>query len=215
MNFSLKKLASYCIDHSSKVDDILVQLERETHLKVLSPQMISGPLQGQLLALISRMVNPQSILEIGTFTGYSTICLAQGLKKEGIITSIESNEELKYISTKYFKLAGIEKNINQLWGDAKEIIHTLAGPFDMLFIDAGKQDYAYYYDHLIDKLRPQGIIIVDNVLWSGKVTIQKKDSDTSIMDEFNKKIRDDERVDNIMLPIRDGITIIIKKEASK
>lgn len=211
MNFSLKKLASYCVEHSSKVDKVLIELERETYLKTLSPQMISGPLQGQLLAMVSRMIRPISILEIGTFTGYSTICLAQGLKEDGSITTIEANLELEYISTEYFKKAGIEKSVCQLWGDAKKIIDTLDGPFDMVFIDAGKQDYNFYYDQLIDKVVVNGVIIVDNVLWGGKVTDANKDNDTRIMDSFNKKVKNDSRVEKIMLPIRDGITLIIKK----
>jgi predicted O-methyltransferase YrrM len=211
MNFSLKRLAAYCVDHSSTTDDVLIQLERETNLKTLAPQMISGPLQGQLLAMISRMVQPESILEIGTFTGYSTICLARGLKENGLITTIESNEELKHISDKYFHLAGIESKVNQLLGDAREIVKTLTGPFDMVLIDAGKKDYSYYYDHVIDFLPPGGLIIVDNVLWSGKVTGKKMDGDTKIMHDFNQKIKEDDRVEKIMLPIRDGITLILKK----
>ncbi len=211
MNFSLRKLASYCIEHSSSIDKVLTELERETNLKTLAPQMISGPLQGQLFSLISKMTNPRTVLEIGTFTGYSTICLSSGLAKDGTITTIESNEELKFITEKYFAKAGISHLVNQEWGDAREIVLQLNDTYDLVLIDAGKRDYEYYYDLIIDKVNPGGVIIVDNVLWSGKVTAQSMDNDTSIMDTFNKKIRDDDRVDKVMLPIRDGITLIIKK----
>ena len=211
MNFSLRKLASYCVEHSSSIDTVLRELERETHLKTLAPQMISGPLQGQLFSLISRMVKPKRILEIGTFTGYSTICLSSGLTEDGIITTIESNEELKFITEKYFEKAGIKSFVNQEWGDAREIVPRLEGTYDLILIDAGKRDYEYYYDLLIEKVNPGGVIIVDNVLWSGKVTSHIMDNDTTIMDAFNKKIRDDDRVEKVMLPIRDGITLIIKK----
>ena len=212
MNFSLKKLAAYCLEHSTRIDGVLLELERETNLKTLAPQMISGPLQGQLFMLISRMIQPRSVLEIGTFTGYSTICLASGLSDDGSITTIESNQELAFISQKYFSKAGISERVNQLWGDARQLVTELEGPFDLVLIDAGKKDYGYYFDQVIDKLRQGGVIIVDNVLWSGKVTGQRKDNDTQTMDQFNKKIRDDERVDQVMLPIRDGISLIIKNQ---
>lgn len=211
MNFSLKRLAAYCLDHSSDIDEVLKELERETNLKTLAPQMISGPLQGQLFSLISKMVKPAHVLEIGTFTGYSTICLASGLKEGGSITTIESNLELKHISEKYFIKAGITDQVNQVWGDAREIVPELKGPFDLVLIDAGKKDYSFYYDLIIEKVNPGGLIMVDNVLWSGKVTGSKKDNDTTVMDAFNKKIKEDGRVDKVMLPIRDGITLIIKK----
>lgn len=211
MNFSLKRLAAYCLDHSSDIDQVLKELERETNLKTLAPQMISGPLQGQLFSLISKMVKPEQVLEIGTFTGYSTICLASGLKEGGTITTIESNVELKHISKKFFEKAGIADQVNQVWGDARKIVPELDGPFDLVLIDAGKKDYSYYYDLIINKVNPGGLIMVDNVLWSGKVTASKKDNDTTVMDAFNKNIKEDERVDKVMLPIRDGITLIIKK----
>jgi predicted O-methyltransferase YrrM len=210
MNFSLKRISQYCIQHSSIPSDTLFQLERETYLKTLSPQMISGPLQGQLLALISHMASPSHILEVGTFTGYATICLAQGLKANGKITTIESNKELKTIALKYFKLAGIDNKVDYISGDARKIVLDLPGPYDLVFIDAGKQDYAYYYDRLFDKLKSGGVFLVDNTLWSGKVTSQKKDKDTEVMDAFNKKIATDSRVEVVILPIRDGFTIIRK-----
>lgn len=210
MNFSLKKISRYCIEHSSIPTNVLSRLERETHLKTLSPQMISGPLQGQLLALISHMVQPKNILEVGTFTGYATICMAQGLREDGKITTIESNEELKSLALKYFKEAGIFDKVEYINGDAKKLIKTLNKKFDLIFIDAGKQDYAYYYDAVFDLVEQNGVIIVDNTLWSGKVVSENKDKDTEIMDSFNKKIAADARVEVVILPIRDGFTIIRK-----
>ena len=210
MNFSLKKLSKYCIEHSSIPSEVLDSLERETHLKTLSPQMISGPLQGQLLALISHMVGPRHILEIGTFTGYATICLAQGLKSGGKITTIESNKELKWLAIKYFSEAGILDKVDYINGDARKMIKSLDQHFDLVFIDAGKQDYAYYYDEVFDKVNSGGVILVDNTLWSGKVVSIQKDNDTEIMDHFNKKIASDTRVEVVILPIRDGFTIIRK-----
>jgi predicted O-methyltransferase YrrM len=210
MNFSLKKLSKYCVEHSSIPSEVLDKLERETHLKTLSPQMISGPLQGQLLALISHMAKPTHILEIGTFTGYATICLAQGLSAEGKITTIESNQELKALALKYFKEAGIMDQVEYISGDARKIIKSLNGSFELVFIDAGKQDYGYYYDSILDQVKKNGVIIVDNTLWSGKVVSEKKDKDTETMDYFNKKIASDSRVEVVILPIRDGFTIIRK-----
>jgi predicted O-methyltransferase YrrM len=210
MNFSLKRISKYCIEHSSIPSEVLGRLERETHLTTLAPQMISGPLQGQLLALISHMVKPSHILEIGTFTGYATICLAQGLSAEGKITTIESNQELKALALKYFKEAGIIDQVEYISGDARKIIKSLNGSFELVFIDAGKQDYGYYYDRILDQVKKNGIIIVDNTLWSGKVVSEKKDKDTETMDDFNKKIASDSRVEVVILPIRDGFTIIRK-----
>jgi len=211
MNFSLKKLTDYCLDHSSTPTDILKELERETNLKTLAPQMISGPLQGLLLTFISKMIKPSSILEIGTFTGYSTICLSQGLAEGGKLVTIDSNRELESISRQYFKKAGIELKVEQLTGDAKKVIPELDEQFDLVLIDAGKQDYALYFDLVIEKVNSGGFILADNVLWSGKVTQDIKDSDTTIIDDFNNKIKEDDRVEKLMLPIRDGITLIMKK----
>ena len=174
--------------------------------------MISGPLQGQLFQVISRIKQPQTILEIGTFTGYAAICLAQGLASTGKLITIEANKELKFISKKYFAEAGLSDTIEQIWGDAKAIVPTLDYRYDLVYIDAGKRDYGLYYDMIIDQLNPEGIIIVDNVLWSGKVVNTSKDKDTMIMDEFNKKVKADQRVSQVMLPIRDGITLIIKND---
>lgn len=211
MNFSLKKISNYCTQHSSIPSSILYELERETHLKTLAPQMLSGPLQGQFLTMISKMVQPSHVLEVGTFTGYATICLAQGLTDNGIITTIESNEELKSMALQYFEKAGIDQKVRYINGDARKVVEELEGPFDLVFIDAGKQDYPFYYDSLFSKVRDGGIFLADNTLWSGKVTAEKKDHDTKSMDQFNKKIASDERVEVVLLPVRDGISIIRKK----
>lgn len=211
MNFSLKRLTDYCIANSGMPTEILNELERETYLKTLAPQMISGPLQGQLLALISRMIRPLRILEIGTFTGYATICLAQGLQEDGQLVTVEANAELGHISQKYFVKSGLAGKIQSIHADAKEYVKTITDKYDLIFIDAGKQDYSYYYDAVLDHLNPNGVILVDNTLWSGKVTNEHKDNDTRIMDSFNKKVNADMSVDVVMLPIRDGITVIMKK----
>ncbi len=210
MNFSLKNLNKYCTDHSSIPHEVLYDLERETHLKTLAPQMLSGPLQGQLLYFLTRLNQPNHVLEIGTFTGYATICMAAGLPENGIITTLESNKELQHISDKYFESSGLKDKIKTIIGDARSIVPTLSGPFDMVFIDAGKQDYSFYFDQIIDKVNAGGLILADNVLWSGKVTMVNKDNDTKAMDDFNKKILSDTRVEKLILPIRDGINLIMK-----
>jgi len=210
MNFSLKELTQYSLQHSTLPSNILHELERETNLKTLAPQMISGPLQGQLFALLSKIIQPAAILEIGTFTSYATICLAQGLKEGGIFHTIEANEELAHIINKYLDKAALTDRVISHIGDAKSIIPTLQETFDLVFIDAGKNDNALYYDLVIDKLRIGGIIVVDNVLWRGKVTQKEHDKDTKIIHSFNEKVQHDERVENLLLPIRDGLLIISK-----
>ena len=210
MNFSLKKINKYCEAHTSPVQDVLLRLERETNLKTLAPQMASGPYQGKLIELLVRMARPKMVLEIGTFTGYSSICIGLALSEDAILHTIEANRELQFISQKYIKEAGLENKIVSHVGDALSLIPTLDAKFDMVFIDAGKRDYAQYFDLIIYKINPNGIILADNVLWSGKVVDSKKDNDTNIIDAFNKKIHEDERVENITLPIRDGLTIAVK-----
>ncbi len=200
----------YCEAHTSDQSEILYDLERETNLKTLAPQMLSGHLQGQFLSLLSHLMQPKSILEIGTFTGYSTICLAQGLQEGGILHTIEANEELQYISEKYFKKAGLSDKIQQHIGDAKTIITKLKDTYDIVFIDAGKLDYAFYYDLVFEKVNKGGIILADNVLWSGKVVSKENDKDTQTLDAFNEKVLNDTRVNNMILPIRDGILIARK-----
>lgn len=210
MNFSLKRLTKYCIEFSTAPSKTLHRLERETNLKTLAPQMISGPLQGQLLRFLTMMIKPQYILEIGTFTGYAAIAMAEGLSEGGKLITIESNVELAYITQKYIKEAGLEEKIEALNGDAKAIIPTLDYTYDLVFIDAGKNDNAFYYDLVMDRINPGGFILVDNVLWSGKVTQREHDNDTRTIHAFNEKVHQDERVENVILPIRDGLTVIRK-----
>jgi len=212
MEINQRKLNAYTEAHSSPPDPILLELERETNFKALSPQMISGPTQGKLLHLLSRLLQPSSILEVGTFTGYATICLARGLVAGGILHTIEVNEELESIIRKYIDKAGLTEQVQLHMGDALNIIPTIKGDFDLILIDAAKKDNANYFDILIDRLRPGGLMIADNVLWDGKVTNVEKDKTTQMIDDFNKKIQADDRVENLILPIRDGILVMRKRD---
>lgn len=206
-----KRLSAYCESHTTLQNQVLYELERETHLKTLAPQMISGHLQGQFLILISQLLQPKSILEIGTFTGYAAICMAQGLAEGGVLHTIEPNRELEHIIRKYMAKAGLEDKIQLHIGRGEEIIPTLDAYFDLVFIDAGKQQNAFFYDLIFNKVNKGGLIIIDNVLWSGKVITEAKDPDTNVIRAFNEKIHHDTRVENIMLPIRDGLLIARKK----
>ena len=203
-------LQAYCNAHTSPISKTLYELERETHLKTLAPQMISGPYQGQLLRFISMMVKPECVLEIGTFTGYGAICLSAGLQDEGKLHTIEVNEEMEYLIRKYLEKASLTEKVELHIGDARDLIPTLEASFDLVFIDAGKKDYSLYYELILDKLRPGGLILADNVLWSKKVLYPSKDEDTELIKAFNKMVQEDERVENILLPIRDGLTIARK-----
>lgn len=205
------EILRYCREHSTPVSEVLYQLERETHLKTLAPQMLSGPLQGQFLSFISRILRPKSILEIGTFTGYATICLAQGLAEGGVLHTIEVNPELEYLIRKYINKAGLESKVIVHIGNAENIIPRLDQHWDLVFIDAGKNYNALYYDLVVDRLRPGGIMLVDNVLWSGKVLQPDQDRDTAAIHRFNEKIRADERVENLLLPLRDGLMMIRRR----
>lgn len=207
------KIENYSEEHSSNHSAILNELYRETHLKVMHPRMLSGQQQGRFLSMLSHMIHPKAILEIGTYTGYSAICLAEGLSKEGKIHTLELDPELEKIANKYFKKAGVEKQIIQYFGDALKIIPSLDILFDLVFIDADKNNYANYYRLIFDKVRSGGYILVDNVLWSGKVieSLKKGDKDTPGIIEFNTLVQQDERVENVLLPIRDGLMLIRKK----
>lgn len=207
------KIENYSEEHSSNHSAILNELYRETHLKVMHPRMLSGQQQGRFLSMLSHMIRPKAILEIGTYTGYSAICLAEGLSKEGKIHTLELDPELEKIANKYFKKAGVDKQIVQYFGDALEIIPSLDILFDLVFIDADKNNYANYYRLIFDKVRSGGYILVDNVLWSGKVIepLKKGDKDTLGIIEFNTLVQQDERVENVLLPIRDGLMLIRKK----
>jgi caffeoyl-CoA O-methyltransferase len=208
MQRSLRNLYQYCTEHSSAASPLLYELERETHLKTLAPQMMTGPLQGQLLRFISSWVQPKYALEIGTFTGYGAICIAEGLPADGQLYTIEPNRELAYITRKYVEKTGLSEKIHLLQGRAEDIIPSLPFRFDLVLIDGGKQDYSLHYDLVIDKMNPRGIILVDNVLWDGKVTLEKKDKDTQLIHAFNEKVQRDERVENLLLPLRDGLMIM-------
>lgn len=212
MNDLFTKLSHYCEAHTSPQPPLLHQLERETHLKTLAPQMLSGHLQGRFLSLLSKMQRPATIVEVGSFTGYGTLCLAEGLAEGGVLHAIEANPELEYIIRKYISWAKLEGRAHLHIGEAQRIIPKLDGPFDMVFIDAGKQDYALFYNLVIDKMAAGGLIIADNVLWSGKVLPDKRgqDQDAGAIHRFNEMVQQDERVENIMLPLRDGLLIARK-----
>ena len=206
----MNQLDAYCEAHTSPVSKLLYDLERETHLKTLAPQMLSGPLQGQLLRFLSLLAQPQYILEIGTFTGYAAICLAAGLKEGGKLHTIEVNQELEYLIRKYVDRAGYNDKIQLHIGNARAVIPTLEMPFDLVFIDAGKQDYAFYYELVLNKVAPGGLIIADNVLWGGKIIAGDTDPDTEALRAFNIMVQGDSRVENMLLPIRDGLMVARK-----
>lgn len=211
MDFFPAQLTDYIEAHSSAEDPVLAALNRETHLKHLLPQMVSGHQQGLFLELITGMLQPKQVLEIGTFTGYSAICLAKGLAPEGVLHTIDINAELEPITSKYYALSGMAPRIKQYFGAAVDIIPSISGTFDLVFIDADKVNYATYYDLVIDRVRPGGIILADNVLWSGKVAdAAASDKDTQALRAFNEKIKADTRLTSLMLSIRDGITIMKK-----
>ena len=205
------KIEEYAEAHTSPENAVLRALVRETHLKTLAPRMLSGHLQGRFLSMIAKLMQPRRILEIGTFTGYSALCLTEGVAEGGILYALEGNDELKYIIEKYIEASGFQDKIKLLIGNALEIIPTLDEVFDIVFIDAGKRDYPTYWDLVIDKTRSGGLIIADNILWSGKVIEEKKNLDTQILDGFNKKVLADTRVECVLLPLRDGLMMAIKK----
>ncbi len=213
MSFLEESLAKYAEMHTSAEPEVLKQLNRETHANVLKPRMLSGHVQGRLLSLFSHMVRPKAVLEIGTFTGYSAICLAEGLSEGGKLYTIDNNEELESMVRSYFAKAGVQDKIDYIIGNALQVIPTLDIPFDIVFIDADKISYAKYYDLIFDKVVKGGYIIADNVLWSGKVLAEqnkKIDADTQAILDYNIKVQQDSRVENILLPIRDGLQIARK-----
>lgn len=213
MDFINDNIMQYAEDHSQEESELLKELQKETHQKVLQPRMISGHLQGRFLSLISQLIQPEKILEIGTYTGYATLCLAEGLKKNGAIHTIEINEELLDFQRKYFDKSDFKKQIFSHNGDAKKIIPELDFNFDLVFIDADKSNYCIYFDLILPKLNKGGIIIVDNVLWSGKVlytNITDKDSETLGLKIFNDKVNTSKAVETLLLPIRDGLMICRK-----
>ncbi len=212
MEFLDEKLAQYIEQHSDAEPLHLQALNRETQLKVLMPRMISGHFQGRVLSMLMKMIKPKRILEIGTYTGYSALCMAEGLEEGGELITIDINAELEEMVRTHFEATEYANNITYLLGDAKNIIPTLDGTFDVVFIDADKENYAMYYDLIFDKLNIGGYIIADNVLWSGKVVAEgiKIDKDTKALLDFNDKVQADERVENVLFPIRDGLLVARK-----
>lgn len=209
MNFIPKAIDEYAVDHTQPEPELLARLARETHQKVLQPRMLSGHYQGRLLSMISKIAKPKTILELGTYTGYSALCLAEGLQKNGVLHTIDINEELRDFQKKYFDLSIFKDQIHQHLGNALNIIPNLDLKFDLVFIDADKPNYPDYFDLIINKLNPGGIILTDNVLWSGKVVqkIQEDDESTRALVKYNTLVAADSRLETIMLPIRDGLSI--------
>jgi caffeoyl-CoA O-methyltransferase len=211
MDFLPPKINEYTEKHTRDEGEVLRELDRETHVKVLMPQMLSGHLQGQVLRTFSMMLRPKNILEIGTYTGYSAICLAEGLQDGGRLYTIDINEELEEMVRRYIAKAGMEQKIDFRIGDAMEIIPVLNVTFDLVYIDADKVNYSNYYNLVWDKVRPGGFIVADNVLWSGKVLEEKVDEDTRALKDFTKKVHADPRAENVLFPVRDGLMVIRKK----
>lgn len=206
-------IEQYVNEHTSQESDVLKALDRETHQKILHPRMLSGHLQGRLLSMLSHMIKPKNILEIGTYTGYSALCFAEGLQEGGRIDTIDRNEELKFIVDKYIQQSGFQNVIHHHLGQALDVIKKLNYTYDIVFIDADKENYINYYDAVFEKVAVGGYIIADNVLWSGKILDKKeveKDLDTRTLVAYNKKITEDSRVENVLLPIRDGLMVARK-----
>lgn len=202
----------YCQAHTTEPSALLTALDRETNLKTLSPQMQSGPYQGTLLRFISQMIRPRRVLEIGTFTGYATLCLAAGLTDDGLLHTIEANDELAWIIRKYVGEAGLEHQVCLHLGDAGAIIPTLDEVFDLVFLDAGKLDYQHHYDLVLPKIRQGGFLLADNILWDGKVAGgDTRDETARVLRSFNENIHADPRVENIVLPLRDGLMLVRKR----
>jgi predicted O-methyltransferase YrrM len=207
MEFLPKEIDDYVLRHTPKESEILYQINRETHLKVMQPRMLSGHFQGQLLKFLVEMIEPKTILEIGTYTGYSAIAMAEGLPENGILTTIDTNVELEKMIDSFVCKAELKNKIVQLTGNALEIIPTLNQSFDLVFIDADKRNYKNYLDLVIDKVNSGGYILTDNVLWSGKVTLpeDKMDLDTKLIDEYNDYVQSHPKLKSILLPVRDGL----------
>ena len=212
MDFIDEKINVYSELHSSPESEVLKSLNRETHANVLMPRMLSGHLQGRMLSMLSCMIQPESILEIGTYTGYSALCLAEGLTENGILHTIDINDELTPMVKKYVNQAGLDSKFNILTGNALDIIPTLGGPFDLVFIDADKINYSNYFDLVFDKVRIGGYILADNVLWSGKILapLSEMDKDTLALHQFNERIANDKRIEKVLLPVRDGVMVMRK-----
>jgi predicted O-methyltransferase YrrM len=209
MHFLPQKIDDYTVSHSQSEPELLAHLQKETWQKILNPRMVSGAFQGRVLSMLSKLLRPKSILEIGTYTGYSAICLAEGLAEDGSLTTIDVNEENRWLALKYFKKTNNSERIESLVGNALEIIPTLQTSYDLVFIDADKENYAAYFDMIVPKLKSGALILSDNVLWSGKVVekLEAKDFSTKALLDYNRKINEDPRVETVLFPIRDGLSL--------
>ena len=204
-------IEEYLEQHATPMDEVLSSLYRETYLHAMNPRMASGPVQGRFLQLICQLMNPKRVLEIGTFTGFATICMARGMASDGSLITIEANEECEGMIRRYLDKAAVADRVRLVIGDAKEVIPTLESGFDLVFIDADKISYPVYYDLVMDKLNPGGIVLADNVLWEGKVlNADTKERDTKAIQAFNDKVQTDPRVENVLLPLRDGLMMVRK-----
>ncbi len=212
MEFISQELDNYVCNHSENEPSLLYELNRRTNLEVLRPRMLSGHFQGRVLSMFSNMIRPLNVLEIGTYTGYSALCFAEGLQEGGKVTTIDINEELEDLIREFIVKSNFSNCVDFIVGDAMHILPTLTTEFDLVFIDADKQNYCSYYDLVFDKVKKGGYIIADNVLWSGKVVenYETTDRDTQLLMDFNKKIQEDQRVQNVLFPIRDGLMIARK-----
>ncbi len=211
MEFLAEDLQKYVEDHTEPESELLQQINRETHLHVLKPRMLSGHLQGRVLSMLSHMIQPKNILEIGTYTGYAALCMVEGMNENGKLITIDNNEELSVRTKEYFESSSFAGQIEMKIGNAQKIIPELSEKWDLVFIDADKENYALYFDQVIDQVNSGGFIIADNVLWSGKVfDTTKKDEATEAIRNFNDKVHADSRVQNVLFPIRDGLMILRK-----
>ena len=211
MEFLPEEISNYTESHTSAESELLAKLNRETWSKMIQPRMLSGHLQGRVLSMMSHMIRPNRILEIGTYTGYSAICLSEGLTEHGKVITLDINEEFEDIINRYLIEAGLQNKIELKIGNALEVIRDLDEVFDLVFIDADKENYSNYFDLVIEKVRSGGFIIADNVLWSGKVLQDKTDDETQALKNYNEKVLNDDRVENVLFPIRDGLMICRKK----
>lgn len=211
MELLSEDLTNYLDRHCEPEDELLKHINRETHLKVLMPRMLSGHYQGRLLSMLSKMMRPERILEIGTYTGYATLCLAEGLTDTGLIHTIDINSELEEMVSTNFKGSAFNQRIKYHIGNALDVIPGLDETFDLVFIDADKKNNSTYYNLIFEKVRPGGLIIVDNVLWSGKVLAENQDKDTREISQFNLMVNSDPRVEKLILPVRDGLFMVLKK----
>ena len=212
MDFLDEEIENYALNHTSQENDLLKELNRQTHIQILQPRMLSGHLQGKVLSMFSNMINPKRVLEIGTYTGYSALSIAEGLPVDGKIITIDLNQELEPFTRSYFEKSVYNSKIKFLVGNALEVIPTLNETWDLVFIDADKENYSTYFDLVINQVRKGGFIIVDNVLWSGKVLheVASNDMETKGIISFNSKVHEDSRVENLLLPVRDGLMILRK-----